>query len=75
MREPGQQMPHTLSKVHKMVDQVKAQLAKGFVLAVGACGHALDSSKRMVVSCWLERPCWHLPRAVTLKPEAYADVD
>lgn len=51
MTGPGQQTPHTLSKDRKMVDQVKAQLVKGFVLAAAVCDHVSGSSKRMVVSC------------------------
>lgn len=82
MTGPGQQTPHTLSKDDKMVDQVKAQLVKDFVLAVVVCDHASGPSKRMVVSCWPEcQPCcgfdgyWHPHRALTLEPEPYADVD
>jgi len=51
MKELGQQTPHTLSNGHKMVDQEKAQLVKGFVLVGVVCDHASDSSKQMAVSC------------------------
>ena len=45
-----QQKQHTLSKDDKMVDQVKVQLVKGFVLAGVVCDHASSPLKQMVVS-------------------------